>query len=187
MEPLYQHLKMFVASPGDVAEERASVENIVKRINDILGETLHINLNIVSWENILPTTNTEDVQEENINKKIKECHFFLLILYKRYGTIAKNARKSNTEREIDTIIECVKQEKKKQIISYFKEISSNEDPGPQEKKIKALQKKLAKDHHWFYKSYKDAHDFEIKLIHDLYNLLLKMHTSSYKVMQLKKF
>ena len=38
------------------------------------------------------TTNTEDVQEENINKKIKECHFFLLILYKRYGTIAKNAR-----------------------------------------------------------------------------------------------
>lgn len=70
MEPLYQHLKMFVASPGDVAEERASVENIVKRINDILGETLHINLNIVSWENILPTTNTEDVQEENINKKI---------------------------------------------------------------------------------------------------------------------
>lgn len=187
MEPLYQHLKMFVASPGDVAEERASVENIVKRINDILGETLHINLNIVSWENIPPTTNTEDVQEENINKKIKECHFFLLILYKRYGTIAKNARKSNTEREIDTIIECVKQEKKKQIISYFKEISSNEDPGPQEKKIKALQKKLAKDHHWFYKSYKDAHDFEIKLIHDLYNLLLKMHTSSYKVMQLKKF
>ena len=80
MEPLYQHLKMFVASPGDVAEERASVENIVKRINDILGETLHINLNIVSWENIPPTTNTEDVQEENINKKIKECHFFLLIL-----------------------------------------------------------------------------------------------------------
>ena len=49
---------MFVASPGDVAEERASVENIVKRINDILGETLHINLNIVSWENIPPTTNT---------------------------------------------------------------------------------------------------------------------------------
>ena len=31
MEPLYQHLKMFVASPGDVAEERASVEYIVKR------------------------------------------------------------------------------------------------------------------------------------------------------------
>lgn len=75
MEPLYQHLKMFVSSPGDVAEERKNVENIVKRINDVLGETLHINLNIVSWENIPPATNTEDIQEE-LNKKSKSVIFF---------------------------------------------------------------------------------------------------------------
>lgn len=40
---------------------------------------------------------------------------------------------------------------------------------------------------WFYKEYLDERDFEIKLTHDLYNILLKMSVSSFKKEQLKKF
>ena len=100
----YKQFKIFVSSPSDVNEERGIVDTIISQINDSVGDSLKINLKIEKWEKLPPETENESIQER-LNKKIEDCHFFILILFKKYGSIEKGYNISNTEREIDTIIE----------------------------------------------------------------------------------
>jgi hypothetical protein len=178
--------KIFVSSPSDVAEERSIVDDVVAKINDAISDTLGIFLSVEKWEKIPPESTDEELQER-LNKKIKDCHFFLLILNRRYGTIVPGYTISNTEREINTIIENISKDKKKKILSYFKEFTPNPDAGPQEEKILKLKKRLRDYSFWFYKEFKDENDFENKLTHDLYQILIRMKQASFKVEQLKKF
>ena len=178
--------KIFVSSPGDVAGERSIVDDVVAKINNAISDTLGIFLSVEKWERIPPESTDEELQER-LNKKIKDCHFFLLILNRRYGTIVPGHTISNTEREINTIIENISKDKKKKILSYFKEFTPSPDAGPQEEKIMELKKRLRDYSFWFYKEFKDENDFENKLTHDLYQILIRMKQASFKVEQLKKF
>lgn len=181
----YKQYKIFVSSPGDVSIERKKVDLIVSQINDSIGDSLKINIKVEMWEKEAPITTLESVQE-SLNEKIKDCNFFLLILYKRYGSIEEGYDKSNTEREIDTIVEHISKNDKKTILSFFKVLKPNEDPGEQEQKIRDLRERL-KTKKWFYADYKDTNDFVNQLTHSLYRIILRMHSSSFKVEQLKKF
>lgn len=178
--------KIFVSSPSDVAGERSIVDDVIAKINDAISDTLGIYLTVEKWEKIPPESTDEELQER-LNKKIKDCHFFLLILYKRYGTVVSGQTISNTEREIDTIIDNISKDKKKKILSYFKEFTPSPDAGPQEQKIMELKKRLRDYSFWFYKEFKNKSDFESKLTHDLYQILIRMKQASFKVEQLKKF
>lgn len=181
----YKQFKIFVSSPSDVNEEREIVDTIISQINDSVGDSLKINLKIEKWEKLPPETENESIQER-LNKKIEDCHFFILILFKKYGSIEKGYNISNTEREIDTIIEYLEKNRKKTILSYFKRLEPNSDRGEQEQRVIELRKKLATNN-WFYYQFEDAADFERKLTHDLYRILLRMSHSSFKIEQLKKF
>lgn len=178
--------KIFVSSPGDVEEERDIVDDVVSKINDAISDTLGIYLTVVRWEKMPPETTDEELQER-LNVIIKECHFFLLILYKRYGTIQEGQKISNTEREINTIIEYLSKDKKKKILSYFKKVPPTTDPGIQLQKIEELKQRLRRISFWFYKEF-DTHDeFKTTLTHDLYQMLIRMKQGSFKIEQLKKF
>lgn len=185
MNTHFRQYKIFVSSPGDVQKERQLVDEIVNRINLTLGDSLKVNLQVVRWEKMPPETTEESIQE-GLNRKIAECNFFLLILNKRYGSIEKGFAISNTEREINTILSYTKQQKKKKILSYFRKLKFNGDPGEQETKILKLRKQLL-ENNWLCKDYDSERCFERDLTHDLYEILLKMNLSSYKIEQLKKF
>lgn len=185
-ELFYKQYKIFVSSPGDVEKERELVDVIVNQINETIGESLKVNLKVVKWENMPPETTNETIQER-LNKKIEDCNFFLLILNKRYGRVERGHSISNTEREINTILSHLQQIPKKTILSYFKELDNNVDPGRQEQKIRDLKKRLSANEKWLYSNYRDLQDFERKLTHSLYRILLRMNFSSFKIEQLKKF
>lgn len=74
----YQHYKIFISSPYDVKEERRIADEVINKINDVLGDFLHIHLQCVTADKMPPAT-PEDGIQEMINRKIKECQFFLLI------------------------------------------------------------------------------------------------------------
>ena len=180
------HYKIFVSSPSDVSKERNIVDEVITKINNAISDSLGVYLSVERWEKMPPETTDEELQER-LNKKIKDCQFFLLILNKRYGSIAKGQNISNTEREINTILDYLSKDKKKKILSYFKETGFNPDPGPQEKQILELKKKLRETSFWFYKEFKTSSEFEMNLTHDLYQILFRMNQSSFKVEQLKRF
>lgn len=179
----YQHYKIFISSPYDVKEERRIADEVINKINDVLGDFLHIHLQCVTADKMPPAT-PEDGIQEMINRKIKECQFFLLILYKRYGTVEKGYKISNTEREVNAIFSC---EEKKRILSYFKTIEPDNDPGKQERKVKELRKRLGEDKRVFYKEFSTPEEFRDLLTHGLYEVLLRIHLSPTKVEHLKSF
>lgn len=178
--------KVFVSSPGDVEKERKTVDDVISKINDAVSDSLGIYLTVVRWEKMPPETTDEELQIR-LNNIIKECHFFLLILNKRYGTVMRGQTISNTEREINTIIDHLSKDKKKKILSYFKKSHQDSDPGPQLQKIMDLKQRLRESGLWFYKEFETKNEFEITLTHDLYQILIKMKQASFKVEQLKKF
>lgn len=178
--------KIFVSSPGDVEEERIIVDEVVNKINDAISDSLGIFLTTVRWEKMAPETTDTELQIR-LNRIIKDCHFFLLILYKRYGTITEGEKFSNTEREINAIMEYLSKDKKKKILSYFKKVPENNDPGQQLLKIEDLKKRLRDGKLWFYKEFSSKEEFRIELTHDLYQLLIRMKQASFKIEQLKKF
>ena len=178
--------KVFVSSPGDVEKERKTVDDVISKINDAVSDSLGIYLTVVRWEKMPPETTDEELQIR-LNNIIKECHFFLLILNKRYGTVMRGQTISNTEREINTIIDHLSKDKKKKILSYFKKNHQDSDPGPQLQKIMDLKQRLRESGLWFYKEFETKNEFEITLTHDLYQILIKMKQASFKVEQLKRF
>lgn len=185
MEQYYKFFKLFISSPSDVAKERDFAEEALNNINDSVGDTLKTYLKVIRWEKLPPEYSEESIQE-NLNKLIKGCHFFILILNKRYGTVEKGYTKSNTEREIDTIIEEKINEPKKIVLSYFKKNANNNDQGPQELKVSELKERISKMG-FVYRSYSNPNEFKELFYTDLFNVLLRMELSPQKKLALQKF
>lgn len=185
MSQLYRFYRTFISSPGDVKKEREFAENAINKLSESVSETLHSYFKVEKWEK-LPPEYTEDSIQENLNKLVRKCHFFILILNKRYGTIEAGHSKSNTEREIDTILDEKSNNGHKIILSYFKQNISNKDMGPQEEKVEDLKKRISKMN-FVYKEYKTPNDFKEKITHDLINILLRIELSPRKKLALSNF
>ncbi len=188
MIQIYQHYKIFISSPGDVAEERKMSEEVVNSINKNIMETLGIALEIKKWENLPPQTPhlPEEKIQDKLNRIVEDSNFFILILYKRYGTIEPGYHISNTEREINTILKVFEKKPQIKILSYFREMTPNDDPGTQEQKVRDLKKRL-QNRGIIYKPYSDPTMFKEILTHDLYDVILRMKLSSFKHHRLKQF
>jgi hypothetical protein len=185
MENTFKSFNIFLSSPDDVKAERQLAGEVINNLNNSCGDTLKISLVVKKWEKLTKTTTEAQIQEM-LNKEIKECHFFVLILFKRYGTVEKGFNISNTERELNTILERAAQNKKITILSYFREIPANEDPGLQEKKIIKFKKRLTQMN-IMYKKYRIPEEFKDNFTHDLYRTVIRMNLSPYKQEMLKKF
>ena len=159
MVQIYQHYKVFISSPGDVAQEREMSEEVINAINRNIVDTLGVSLEVKRWENLPPQTPylPEEQIQDMLNKIVEESNFFILILYKRYGTVDTGHNISNTEREINTILKTFELKPQIKILSYFRDIPPNDDPGTQEQKVKDLKKRL-QDKGIFYKSYQTSLD-----------------------------
>lgn len=184
----YEQYRTFIASPGDVKSERAIAEEVLGRINRTLQETLHISLEAKMWEHKTPTLARlpEVTIQDLLNAEVKKAHFFVLILGKRYGSVETGHTKSNTEREIDAILEEFARDPRRQILAYFKTLEPNADAGPQESRVRELRDRLT-GLGLLPREFSDAADFREKLTHDLYEICLKIRLSPTKKQILDAF
>ena len=188
MPNIYQSYNAFVSSPGDVEAERQMAEETIRQINRTCVDTLKLSLEVKRWENLPPLAPKipEERIQDVLDKEVKKAHFFILILYKRYGSIEPGHSISNTEREINTILERYKNSPKLKILAYFREIPQNEDPGEQEEKVQDLKQRL-QNLGIIYKGYNIPEEFKELFTHDLYNVIFRMQLSTYKHYVLNEF
>ena len=64
---MLNELKIFLASPGDLAEERKIAKKVVDRINNILNKEIDWYLNLYGWEDKLTGAGRT---KEDINKDV---------------------------------------------------------------------------------------------------------------------
>lgn len=90
-------IQVFVASPGDVQEERNALQSIVNEVNINIGSSLGIRLELVRWESNVTPGFGSDAQDV-INKQIGENYdIFIGILWARAGTPTPRAESGTLE------------------------------------------------------------------------------------------
>lgn len=117
-------LRVFVASPGDVADERvllASVVNELSRTLRVLVPDVAVELELVKWET--HATPGMGRAQELINSQIGDYDIFIGILSRRFGTPTGKAA-SGTEEEFRLAFDRWQTTGKPQILLYFN-VSAN--------------------------------------------------------------
>lgn len=188
MIEIYQMNRAFISSPSDVEEERHAAKDSITRLGRVCRDSIGLSLEARTWEDLAPVTPRipEERIQDILNKEVEQCHFFILILYKRYGTVEKGFTKSNTERELDTILAQFEQKPQLKILAYFRKLLPNNDLGKQEKKVREFRQRLEVKG-IMYKSYDSPAEFKNLLTHDLYDAVLRLRLSPYKRNALQRF
>ena len=136
MEPV-NLVRVFIASPGDVAAERVAVVDACSRANIELGDYLKIRLEAIRWEtHTFPTygTSTQQAIFEQID--FARLDLFVGILADRFGTPTEGPG-SGTEAEFTRAVELHKEQKRPHIMLYFgdKAVQDTQDSAEQRTRV----------------------------------------------------
>jgi len=137
-------LQVFVASPTDLAEERAALEDVIRELNITWSRSLACQLDLVRWESHAVPGMGQDAQDV-VNRSVpQDCDIFIGILWSRFGT-PTNRAESGTEEEFNTALERYRRDQSAvRIMFYFKDeplAPSQLDP-EQLRRIQAFRKRL---------------------------------------------
>jgi hypothetical protein len=91
-----RHLRVFFASPGDVAEERSRMERVVSSLNRTIGEREGVFIELVRWETHAWPGFGADAQDV-INREIEPGDIFIGVLWRRIGTPTQRAVSGTVE------------------------------------------------------------------------------------------
>jgi hypothetical protein len=140
-----QVLSIFLASPGDVSDERGRVDTFVDEWNNLWSENIGVHLRLVRWEtHAYPAVGADG--QDVINTQIgEEYDVFLGIMWKRFGTPTGRAA-SGTVEEFERALGRYRTSGNPQLMFYFKKADS--DSGEDATQLQAVQQfrsRLAKD------------------------------------------
>ncbi|MDR4460192.1 MAG: tetratricopeptide repeat protein [Nitrospirales bacterium] len=137
-------ISVFIASPGDLAEERTLFRDAINQLNVGFGDGANVLFEPLGWEDTLATTGRRN--QSVINEEIDKCDVFILALYRRWGQEAPDVKpySSYTEEEFHRALERWRKEGKPEIFVFFKRVdaASEADPGTQLTKVLEFRRQL---------------------------------------------
>ncbi|MDE3088338.1 MAG: TIR domain-containing protein [Chloroflexota bacterium] len=157
----YKVLRVFIASPSDLNEERASFRAIIDEVNRIKAHSMGVHLEPIGWEDTLPGKGRP---QHLINQDVEQCDLFVLLLWKRWGTPSGNFS-SGTEEEFELAKGLNERfEDKPYILLYFKSVPNDmlADPGGQLKQVIAFRTKIERDRSFFYSQFDSTEEWTQK-------------------------
>jgi len=154
-------ISVFVASPGDVKDERQALEGIITELNKIWSRTLNLRLELLRWE-----TDTApgfgEYPQDVINKQINDDYdIFIAIFWSRFGTPTKEAS-SGTIEEFERAYKRFSENNEDiDLMVYFKDqpIPPSQIDPDQISKIQEFRKGL-NDKGGYYFSFENLESFE---------------------------
>src|SRR6185503_2260810 len=78
-----KHIRVFLASPGDLRDERVAAKAMVDHINKMLSDFEGYHVDLVGWEDTLPQYGRAQAV---INQDLETCELFVGMLWERWGT-----------------------------------------------------------------------------------------------------
>lgn len=127
-----RQVKVFVASPGDLTQERRVLDHILMLFSSTYGGVANVEFKKVGWEDVAACA-TKRSQDE-FNKLVDECDAFILILWKRWGqtTDASDPYSSYTLEEFNRALDRWRTSKRPSICVLFKHIDKFDLQAPDE-------------------------------------------------------
>ena len=180
-------LRIFVSSPGDVGEERALVEAVIRRLQGLFAQ--RVRLEPIFWEHE-PLRATQSFQEQI--RLPSETDIFICILWSRLGTrLPRSITRpdgtpyaSGTEFEFEDAVNAYQKTKTPDLLVYRKMATATTDLTSEEAVLDKLAQKKALDaflEKWFrdddgsfkaaFHPFNDPAEFEERLEQHLHKLI----------------
>jgi hypothetical protein len=162
MAGIRRFVKVFLASPGDLAEERKIAKTIVEEFNSQLAEALGYQVELVGWEDTLPGVGRP---QAIINRDLDGCDLFVGMLWKRWGTPpGTDAYTSGFEEEFQRSMTRNSKEGRPEINLLLKDLdaASLADPGDHLKRVIAFKDHVFSEKKLLAATFSDTRDFEGK-------------------------
>ncbi len=116
MTKRFKKIRVFVASPSDMREERGRLSRVIEELNRSVAFEKHIIIDLVRWET--HTTPGMGRPQEIINSQIGPYDIFIGIMWKHFGT-PTGAASSGTEEEFELAFSSWRITRKPMIMFYF--------------------------------------------------------------------
>jgi tetratricopeptide (TPR) repeat protein len=157
-------ISVFIASPGDLAEERAKFKESIEELNNGFGIGADVEFDPLGWEDTLALAGRRN--QSLINHEIDRCDVFILCLHRRWGQDAPDsAYSSYTEEEFHRALERFKESGKPEIFTFFKRTDPGQeaDPGPQLEKVMGFRRQLEESRQVMYHYFDNNEGFREKV------------------------
>ncbi len=152
---------IFIASPGDLSEERAHFPRVLETVNKVKAHAMGIRLEPLGWEDTLPGLGRP---QELINSDVAKCELFVMVLWKRWGTPPgkDSPYTSGTEEEFELARHLFRNQGVPNIFLYFRQVPEVmlADPGEQLRKVLDCRKKIEAERELLFKHYGALDEWE---------------------------
>jgi hypothetical protein len=169
-----QALNIFLASPGDLVEERKIARLVVEELNNSIGRPLGWRIELYGWEDspigiVRP--------QSQINEEVNQCDLFVGLLWERWGhPPGESHYGSGFEEELELAKNRWSRGGRPQIWLFLKDIDPKllKYPGDQTKLVLEFRQKTTAEQKLFYKEFRNADEwtseFRKRLSHYLVSL-----------------
>ena len=157
--------RIFIASPRGLDDIRTNFVNTIDEYNKSEAIPKKVLFQAIGWEFTLPGMGRP---QEIINKEIRECDYFILVLWDQWGSPpgkkGTTEYTSGTEEEYHVALDCYHADDMpmRQIVVLFKAVDGRRlnDPGKQLEKVLHFKRQLEKKKKLLFKSFDDVERFE---------------------------
>jgi hypothetical protein len=157
-------IKVFLASPGDLPEERRAAKAAVDEINKLWSDTLGYQVDLIGWED---TVSRFGRPQALINQELDRCELFIGMMWKKWGTppTLSGPFTSGFEEEFELSVRKRRKEGKPEISLLFKEVEADRlnDPGDELKKVLSFKDKIIAEKEILFETFKDPAQLESKI------------------------
>jgi hypothetical protein len=157
-------VKVFLASPGDLPDERRAAKSVADEFNALYAEEFGYQVELVGWED---TVSVYGRPQATINRELERCDLFVGLMWKKWGTPpdVSGPYSSGFEEEYETSVHRRLSVGRPEISLLFKEIDPEflRDPGPDLEKVLAFKNKLIAEKKILFESFSDIGELEKKI------------------------
>ena len=156
-----RELRVFMASPGDLDDERESLRNVERRINAMFRER-GVRVSLAGWEEVQPEAGRPQAL---INPLVHECEIFIGLLSMRWGS-ATGTYSSGFEEEFEIALARRTQNDETPAIGmFFKTIDPERlaDKGPQLTAVLAFQDRVRRERLALYRTFNSADQLALEI------------------------
>jgi len=168
-------IKIFLASPGGLAEERALVKKVVDEYNENSAEFHGYQIKLIGWEH---TVSVFGRPQATINLELQQCEYFIGLMWDYWGSAPDitGDYTSGFEEEFKTSVNRRENTDQPEISLFFKAVDNKQlkDPGEHLKKVLEFKKKLIDEKKIIFQDFQDTSELETKIRACIYQYIHKL-------------
>ncbi len=176
MDQQMKVLRVFIASPGDLTDERKAMREVIEEINAIYSKEADWRIELLGWEDTMPGAGRP---QELINVDLRKADLFIGCLWQRWGSTSGNGSKTGFEEEFDLALERRDETGSPEMWMFFREVDPvrRNDPGEQLQKVLDFRSREIAQKRLLFREFGNVDDWRKKLFELFSRHLLKLALS----------